>query len=69
MIVFKGEVSSKCKEFLLKEETKNSFISTLIACDDSRGFDVLSADKEFLKMLFNKYKKDIVDFDDIEFNN
>ena len=23
MIVFKGEVSSKCKEFLLKEETKN----------------------------------------------
>lgn len=32
MIVFKGEVSSKCKEFLLKEETKNSFISTLIAC-------------------------------------
>ena len=25
--------------------------------------------KNFLKMLFNKYKKDIVDFDDIEFNN
>ena len=32
MIEFKGEISSKCKEFLLKEETKNSFISTLIAC-------------------------------------
>lgn len=32
MIEFKGEISSKCKEFLLKEETKNSFISALIAC-------------------------------------
>lgn len=42
---------------------------TTIQLYDSRGFDVLSADKEFLKMLFNKYKKDIVDFDDIEFNN
>ena len=68
----------KFKKFLTKyfadeQICQMAFISlkkgTTIQLYDSRGFDVLSADKEFLKMLFNKYKKDIVDFDDIEFNN
>lgn len=29
---------------------------------DSRGFDVLSLDKNFLKMLFKKYEKDIIEY-------
>ena len=39
---------------------------TVIQFYDSRGFDVLSNNKEFLKELYKKYEKDVIEYNRLE---